>query len=342
MSRVQVQVSSLTDDLQFLTNALAVTSRTWVRNDVGTATIVVPYSHPRLRELAAYGNVIRIKERNFPTWVGQVVQREWDSSNGTVVLSCKSAEWMLQKKVTGQGRVYAGNSGNSAGAVAYSIYDNAARANSDLRQIRPGYFNSPKTAHREYNYADLFEALKDMAEDYGADFWVDEELKLHFTTRGADRRGVVVLREGRHLSGVRVADSAEEMVTAVVGLGEGNSIPEKPKLLRKLTGTPFFRAEVLDVNGVGSEDALRSPVEEKLIKDGQPRVTVDASVERINGTYGNFWIGDTITLVTRHPFLRQVDVQVVGIERGESDSMRAVFSALPATQYTNIVPWTVI
>ena len=342
MSTLQIQVSAPTDELLFLTRSVAVTSRTWVKNDVGTATIVVPYSHPKLRELADYGNIIRIRERNSPTWVGQVVQREWDSANGTVVLGCKSAEWILQKKITGQGRIYAGNSGNSAGAVAYAIYDNAIRANSDLRQIKPGFFNVPKTAHREFNYADLFEALKDMADDYGADFWVDDNLKLHFTARGSDRRGVVVLREGRHLSGVRVTDSAEEMVTAVVGLGEGSNIQEKPKLLRKLTSTPFFRAEVLDINNVGSEEALRAPVEEKLIKDGQPKVTVDASVERINGSYGNFWIGDYITLITRHPFLRQVDAQVVGIERGTSDSMRAIFSALPSYRYMNIVPWSVV
>lgn len=341
MSNVQLQVFSKNDTLEFVTKTVAVTSRTWVRNEVGTATLVVPPSHPKLAALAEYGKIIRLVEKGFPTWVGQVVTREWDGNSGLVSLNCKSAEWILQKKLTGQGRVYAGNSDTSAGAVARSVFENAARENSDLRQLKAGTFNAPRTAHREFNYADLFESLQKMAEDYGVDFWVDDQLRVHFTQRGVDRRATVVLREERHLTNIRIGDSAEEMITAVVGLGEGSSIPEKPKLLRKLSGTPFFRAEIFDVNGVGSEDGLAEPVEETLLTRGQPRLMVDATVEKINGSYGAFWVGDIVTLVTRNPFYRTVVAQVVGIERGEADSMRAVFGALPLNTYTRVVPWKV-
>jgi hypothetical protein len=342
MGNIQVQVSSQEDDILFLTKDLAVTSRTWVKNDVGTATLAVPYSHPRMQDLAAYGNIIRIRERGIQPWVGQVVNRSWDSTSGVVSLACKSAEWMLQKKITGQGRTYVGNSGYSAGTVAYAIFENAAIANNDLKQLKAGIFKAAAPVHREFNYADLFDALQDLAEDYTADFWVDETLRVHFTDRGVDRRERTVLREGRHLSGVRVTDSAEEMITAVIGIGAGDSIVKRPKYLRKLKEAPFFRAEAMDVSGVGAEAGLVEPVEGHLKKDGLPRVTVDASVERINGTYGDFWIGDTVTLITRHPFLRRIDAEVIGIERGETDSLRVVFSVVTEVTSSNIVPWTVI
>ena len=204
--RVQLAYSSPYDLLYKVTKDISVSTMTWVRNGVGTATIAVPISHPDFRRLVAWGNIFRLNSEELRPWVGQMVSREL--SGGVMHLNCKSAEWMLQGKLTGQGKLYGATGGEAAGGVAASLFYNAAIANNDIRVLQPGIFSASQRVFREYNYEDLFKAWEALAADCGADFWVDERLQAHFSDqRGRNYADQLVLREGRQLSDVKVVES---------------------------------------------------------------------------------------------------------------------------------------
>lgn len=341
METIQIAVASPSDEMLLVTRDIAVTQRTWVRNDAGTATIVVATNHPKLTTICGEGNILRIRQYGIPTWVGQVVTRDW--TDGQMTLGLRSAEYLLKGKRTGQGRVYGAKDATTVGAVAADLFQNAAVVNNPVRNLQPGSFQCATATFRQYTYADLFEALKGLAEDYGADFWVDDRLRAHFMQqRGADLRNDVVLREGRHLSGVRVTEDFAEIATAVIALGEGSDVVEKPKLLNRLPSTRFFRADVLDVQKATTVDGLVEPVNQFFASRGQPRVVVDATVGKITGSYGGFWVGDTVRLVTRHPFLRTLVARVNGIELGQAETLRAVFEVVPTTTLSSAVRWDII
>ncbi len=337
--RVQLAYSSPYDLLYKVTNSVAVGSMTWVRNGVGTATIDVPTSHPDFARLVAWGNVIRLNTSELRPWVGQVVRREWSGS--VMRLGCKSAEWMLQGKLTGQGKLYGATGGETAGGVAASLFYNAAIVNNDIRVLQPGVFTAAQRVFREYNYEDLYKAWAALAADSGADFWVDERLQAHFTDqRGHNYTDQVVLREGRQLSDVSVAESAEDILTAAVGIGDEISGAVRPTFRLRYSGSPFFRAQTISVSGARDDSALEWPVRSALTARGEPRLTVDATILKINGSYGNFWIGDSLTLVVKHPLVNKINVRVVGLEKGTDDTLRGVFEVIPAVSQTTLVPWT--
>jgi hypothetical protein len=250
---------------------------------------------------------------------------------------------MLKGKLTGQGRVYGAGGNANAGGVAADLFHNAAVVNNALRVLQPGQFICQKPVFREYNYADLFDAFKALATDTTSSFWVDERLQCHFMgLRGLDKRASVVLREGKHISGVRLVEDAESTVNAIVGLGSGSSITTRPKLLRYIPGQPFFRAKVLDAGNVPSPAGLVEPVQSALIEGAQPKLAVDATISRVNGVFEDFWIGDLITLTLKNNYYPKLEVRVVGIELSGQDAMRAVFEVLPVVTVSGIQEWNIL
>ena len=341
MGRIQLSYSSPNNDLYAVTKSVGIASRVWVRNGVGTAVVYVPHNHPDLVRLVAWGNIIQLTEDGVAPWIGVVVSRAYDGLGFT--LNLKSAEWFLSGKITGQGRIYGAASAISAGAVAADLFMNAAVANADLRVVQPGVFNAASSVFREYNYADLLDAWTKLANDVGGDFWVDSTLYAHFVqSRGSDKRGSVVLREGYNLAEVKIIESIEEVVTAVIGLGDGATVVEKPKLLMRHPSNSFFRAKAIDVSGATTPDALDATVRQALINGAEPLLTIDASVIMRSGSFGNFWIGDIITLIVRHPLLNVIDVRVLGVEISAQSVMRAIFQVIPNVLGTDIQPWSII
>ena len=341
MGRIQLSYRSPYNDIYGVTKSVAITSRVWVRNGIGTAAVYVPESHEDLRRLIQWGNIIVLTEDGVPPWIGQMVSREYDGHGFS--LGLKSAEWMLQGKLTGQGRVYGAVASTSAGSVAADLFYNAAIANNDLRVLHPGIFSASASVFREYNYTDLLDAWQKLATDVGADFWVDGNLQAHFVdNRGTDKRGSVVLREGRHLAEVKVVESAEDVVTAVIGLGDGGTVAEKPKLLLKHPNPVFFRAKTLEISGAATPDALNETVRQALVAGAAPSIAVDAAVLLRDGSFGGFWMGDIIQLVVRHPLYTIIDVKVIGIELSAQSVMRAIFQVIPKVVATDIQPWTII
>src|SRR4051812_10375543 len=103
MGQILVQVNDNRDYGGFLTPHAADVTRSWVKNEIGTAEMTFPITTPFLWAICDWGRIIRIHEYGLPAWVGSVVEREW--SEGGVTLHLKSAEWHLAKKVTRQGLI---------------------------------------------------------------------------------------------------------------------------------------------------------------------------------------------------------------------------------------------
>src|SRR5215212_7835555 len=208
MGRILVEYSDAYNYYSAVTPYAADVTRTWVRNDVGTASMTFPLTTPNLWGVIQWGRIIRIHEYGVPSWVGVATEREWTSEG--VTLHLKSAEWLLQKAITGQGLAF--TAGARSGTIAYGLFASAYLVNRLHRPIRAGTFDGSKARFKEpYNYADCWTELKNLAEEDGADVWVDANLFCHYRDlRGTDKRTSIKLREGQHLVGVRIHDSIED------------------------------------------------------------------------------------------------------------------------------------
>lgn len=317
-------------------------SRTWVLNDAGEGSLFLPDSVDNLNQIVKWGNLLRIYERDVPPWAGIILERAWE--NGGVRLSLKSAEALLQKKITRQGLIFGQTAATAAGAIAREVFRSAYQNNNPFQTLKAGLFDATKTHFKQYDYVDCFETLQALAEEDGAAFWVDPtDLTVNFR----DRRGSetsVVLYENVHLFDVRVVEQATDIVTAVLALGEGSDLPSKPKItMQWWTVAEYFAAEVLNVNGATYPEALIEPAKERIRQQALPRTVIDANFAKVDATWGAFHIGDTIELVTARAydtfFVRgsKARVKVVGLEKGEADSYRCVFEFVPwqtINQYT--------
>ena len=346
MSKIQLQVSSPYDAPLHLTSAISVASRVWARNDIGTATIFVPRSDPKFSTIIEWGNLLRLNQLGLPSWVGVAVTREWSPQG--VTLGCKSAEWLLGKKLSGQGKVYGAGSPVTVGHVANDLFTSAALYNNRIRNLKPGVFDASVHVFRKYDYADLLEAYRKLADDTGTEFWVDAGLRVHFrNTRGRNLvagNSLVVLREGKHLVDVALSESAEEVITAAMALGNGSEIVARPKKSAQTSNPDFFRAEVLNVSGAASPEALEAPLYEHLAMRTQPKMTIDATIVNTNGPgqpfNPAFWVSDTLRVVLRHPLYSALTVRITAIEAVTSGKLRGVFEVIPPTYSAGYLPWS--
>lgn len=346
MGRILVEYSDQYNYYSNVTPHAADVTRTWVRNDVGTAEMTFPLTTPNLWGIIQWGRIVRIHEYGVPSWVGVATEREWTDAG--VTLHLKSAEWLLQKSITGQGLAFP--AGTRSGAIAYGLFASGYLVNRLYRPIRPGIFDGTKTRFKEpYNYADCWTELKNLADEDGADVWVDDKLYCHYRDmRGTDKRTTVKLREGLHLVNVKVSDSIEDTLTKAIALGKGDTIPAKPKLSTSYNGDlGYERAEVLNFDTVDNPDGLREPLFQAIRDRVYPKFTIDAEFIKVpsGAFWGQFFIGDIIeVLLTSYldqsgKFQLNAPVRVLGMELGGEDRMRLVLEVIAPNYDIPFIAW---
>lgn len=323
--------------------------RSWVRNDIGTASFELPATTPNLLAILEWGNIIYIHEEGVPTWVGQIKELSWTESG--VEVSLKSAETLLKKRLTKQG-LFSSDSGGVAtnGAIAYSVFLSAVVNNDPLRVLSAGLFDASTTRFKlAYDYADAFDTLQTLATEDDADFWVDENLAVHFrNVRGDDLTSSIVLREGRHLVDVKVVEQGDDLLTAAVVMGDsasgGTTTAERTKSALIWNNKDYFAAELITVSGVTDAAKLRSLGEEAIASRALPRVAIDADLVKLDdGTWGGFFVGDIVQIVlSRRVGVTSYRARCVGLELGAlEDRMRCVWEVeegLAAVQFTTWSP----
>lgn len=308
-------------------NATAI-NRTWVLNDIGTASYELPVTQPDLDKIVALGAINWIYEDGVPPFVGYVEERSW--SDDSVSVNLRAAEGLLKGQLTRQGLVIGADGKASAGTVAYNAFLSGVMRNSQV-PLRPGVFDARGARFVEYNYEDVYEAFSKLAENYQAFFWVDENLTVHFRSeRGSDKTNSVILIQGRNLINVRVTETISETINAAVGLGSGSNLVEKPKKALKFPPTGQFRAAVLSLSDAADGATVERMTEEELVKRRHPKITIEAELVRDAAAWGQFWLGDTVKIITTAvPWGGDYNCLVIGAEVAEEDRMRLALSVLP-------------
>ncbi len=191
-------------------------SRSWVWNEVGSASFSLPRSLPNIANLTKLGNLVFIYETDIIPWVGFIARREW--SKGGVQLTLRSAEGLLQNYITDQGlRLGAETGGRTSAEIARTLIDSAF-GNGWTPLTIGGLWGDVKH-YKEYDYATLYDALSELCEEDKSHFWVDSELRVNMLPdpgREVDDR---VFVEDVDLVDVTTTDDIDEMLTNGLALG---------------------------------------------------------------------------------------------------------------------------
>lgn len=328
MGRINTVWRSPLGELGGATGYASNVSRAWVLNEYAAGSVFFPATTPDLEDIISWGNILSFYEEGVQPWTGVVGdERAW--YDGGVEVQLKSAEWLLYRKLTRQGMVLGGSAdsgGASAGTIAWTLFESGVLRNG-WGPLRPGLFDASRRHFVEYSYADVYEAFRKLSENYTAHFWVDDDLYVHFRDRrGTDKSASVVLYENRHLTDVRVIESAADVLTAIVALGDGTDLVSRPKKTLIFDNRYFHRAEVVQFGGVVDAESLVAPATELLKSRVNPRVSIDANIVNVDDVWNDFFIGDSISLVvyaTGTP--QQIKATVLGLELGVDSKMRGVF-----------------
>lgn len=349
MGRLLVEYSDHYNSWSKVTPHAADVTRTWVLNDIGTASLTFPITTPDLMNIIAWGRIYRIHEYGVPSWAGVATEMEWSDSG--VTLSLKGMEWTLQKNITGQGLAFP--AGTRAGKIAYGLFASSYFANRSVHPILAGAFDATRPRFVEpYNYADCWEELKKLADESGAQVWVDANLYCNFRDgRGTDKSASIKLREGKHLVGVKVRESIEDALTRAIALGKGDTLAAKPKVaLDWVADVGYERTEVLSYDNETDRVHMTELAKEEISGRAYPRLAVDCEFVKVpSGEFwGQFFVGDTIEVIltsyidnyngTMVPLVRPA--RVLGLELGGEDRMRLVLEVSHNPGDLYVQPWT--
>ena len=351
-SRIIAEFSSPYDELLGICPWVTNVSREWVHNDTGTATFSLAGTTPNLAAYLADGNIVRLHEEGVPTWIGLVVEQSWVGGNVTVGLL--SAEWLLTGRITKQGISLGSSGGATAGYIAQALFTSAVSQSSLIKNLKPGTFDATPKHFKQYDYVDLFDAFSDMAASDGSAFWVDTNLRVNYRNlRGSDLTAgstPVILFENTQLVDVRVTRRISNVTTAVVALGEGSSIPAKPKYGAAKPHPRLVRAKVLNLSGITSAAGLVGPTQQQLNAEIEPELLVDCTMSRYDERpatgrvqfpeWGRFWMGDVVTVVLYSmPSVIEMRALVIGVSIEEEDTLRLVLKLIPQMNTLPFISW---
>jgi hypothetical protein len=308
-------------------------NRTWVLNDIGSATYELPITEPDLETITQFGAIHWLYEDDTPTFVGYVEERSWSSNS--VRIGLRSAEGLLRGQLTRQGLVLGAGSPTSAGVVAYNVFISGVLRNSTV-PLRAGVFDAAGARFVALDYADVFEVFSKLAENYSAAFWVDEDLNTHFrTARGSDKSEQVFLFEGRNLINFQLNESIADSINAAVGVGdkeptsEVDGIAARYKAPLRYPVLGRFKAEVLNLSEAADPETVKIRTKEAIIARRNPVTTIDAELVRSAVEFGQFGLGDIVKVVsTAVPWIAEYNCRVIGMEIGQEDKMRLVLEVI--------------
>lgn len=318
---------------------LANVTRTWVENDVGTASFELPFGTPDIERVAAYGALHWIYEDGLRPWVGYVETRSY--TDISLKLELRSAEGLLKGQTTRQGIVLGADGPASRAAIAYAVFSSAI--GSSTVPLRSGLFDAGGAGFVTYDYVDCFDTFRKLADGGRASFWVDEQLRTNFRSqRGIDKRNSIYLRQGNHLIDVQVTETIAESINAAVGLGAGTDIVSRDKKALVMDPIGPFRSEVFNYNEAADAEMVASLLTEDLQRRQQPRITVEGTLLK-GAMWGQFWLGDYVTVITYPPsqtsWRREHVCRVTGAEAGQDDKLRLVLEAVADTSTQTPRTW---
>jgi hypothetical protein len=323
------------------TKYIADVTRTWVWNDVGTASFAVPRTHPRLAEIVEWGNIIRIAEPDLPTWIGQVVDRTWTKEG--VQLDLRSMEATLADYITDQGLVFGADGHTTSGAIVRAVARNAW--GNGWTPVTLGGTFVDIYHYKQYDYAVLLDILQDLAAEDKAAFWIDETLRLQYAIERGAQRADEILIQDVDLINVSVRESRSEVLTNALALGAGSDLVSQPKLGLAYGGplgyepATYYHAEVLDFNEAIDQNALRAPTIAALKDRFRPKLTVEAEVIDRNNNWKKLRMGDYVLIAYWADTFKTARAKIIGQELSPGSAMRCVFEVIPELPTQDPLDW---
>lgn len=280
---------------QYLTEIDATLNRSWKLNEFGTATFAMSTSDDKCRkDYLQFGNFIYAEHDKLPTWAGMIdTPRQWGM--GTVTVTAYSGEYILTTMITDRTATMQGVWGSIYQQLIEQTFNNDIGVLLKIGNI----YGGGKSQNRTYNYAVIYEEVKRLVKESGADFElspeIDENGRLYFNAHWYERRGMTkqfTLYEDMHFK------------------LSSNFLREQGRIANKLRiygeGATFNSRPVASVNNIESIGAygqrfmaqlsqgedIEANAEQLLAMYRHPRKTFDLAAVDIGDMFYQCRIGD--------------------------------------------------
>lgn len=296
-------------------------NRSWLWNEIGTASFKLPRSLPNIASLTKLGNLVFIFEDGIIPWVGYINQREWNA--GGVDISMRSAEGLMQNYITDQGlRLGAETGGRPSHEIARTLI--ASALGNGWSPLTVGGLWGDTKHYKEYDYSSLYDALSELCEEDKSHFWVDSELRINMLPNPGVFIENRVYVQDVDLVDVTITDNLDEVLTHGLALGEGSDLVTQPKKLLQIYNDNYYKAEVLDYGDVVDHLGLVEPLTKDLQARNAPRVVLDAGLVDRGDNYKSIRLGNILRVGVWQESYKIYSAKVKGIELSDSNPMRVI------------------
>jgi len=287
-------------------------TRSWKLNDYGSGSFAMSLEDAKaVVDYLQFGNFVYMTNDKLPDWGGMIdTPRTW--GNGVITSSIYQAEYALKSENTGH-RVdkFSGSPGG--------IFTELTRKKLGTTiPVLPGdIFGSGVDQKKVYNYGQIYQACKDLADESGHD-WdlspaIDANGSLYFTANWYERKGVDRQYHLYEDLNIRLSDRVlieqGAIVNNVIGFGNGSAWTSKPvSSSRDEESASKYGYRTIAVSlSVDSQSQTEEGTRNYLAENKEPRRTFDLVALDVEDTYSNIRIGDTLP----------IDFYTVGFTGGE-------------------------
>jgi hypothetical protein len=275
----------------------------FMRNGAAPATFLTPKTGLRYSEayLRAY-NRVEYHDGALPqVWTGVILDHEFQDAD--VAVSCMSSEHLFSTRYTDL--FWANNGDQTAGQIAQSLWEQAVKF--ERMGVACGALDrSGPTYYAEYSLKPVSEALSELAERSGGDWWVEKTSHRHIdlpalrwsNRRGSDKSGAVAVSgEVVDLPAYKKSGSQLATFAHVVGGGSGPEIwqrlylPVEDKTAKQVYGrieTKLEFSDIVEIDLLEQAGRLELHHRSKLLR------TLGCNIDNRRNMWGQFWLGDTI------------------------------------------------
>jgi len=185
------------------------------------------------RNLLRLGNMVVIESTWMPYWVGFIEKVTWTLKAGSIQVEAQEWASVLQDRKTPKQFLVAGE--NTSTAVRRVMYEANARNPTGIQVaavLEPG-----ARATTDLSSMSVADALDNLCEISGQEWWVGAvvsaakvDLTLYVGSRGEDKSGRIVLRDGPFLVDANYTHDARNVVASltIVGQAPGGSFALRP------------------------------------------------------------------------------------------------------------------
>jgi hypothetical protein len=289
----------------------------WLRNDIGTlqftmAAAGLRWSTQYIRQWYRY----EYHHPDLPVWTGVLID-PGEGTGGEATPTLQAAEIYYKKRFTDLWWQDIG----TGGALAENLHRIASRRY-PFGVVLGGIANDGPEYYSEYELKNVYDALTELAERTGGDFWIEKTGHTHgdpwrfnwSAARGADLSasvlvsGDVVDRPDHKQPGGDMANFLH-----VIGGGTGSSLEERLYI-------PVFNQASIDVYGLLEDRTEYKDIEDptlleeaglrELYRRMIPERQIALNVDNRRGGFGSFWLGDTIRAILYRVGFVGLDVKV--------------------------------